>query len=234
MTVRAVLFDFSGTLLVPVPAQRWVRDTTDALGRELTDAEVAELAGALEAAGRPGGPEPVDLPAELAGDYAARDTSEELHRTSYSALLGRVTGAGTPLTGALYEAAVSGPGWTPYPDARPTLAALAGDGVRVAVVSNVASDLRVLFAGHGLAEFVDAWVLSHELGVMKPDPRMFTTALDALGVTPEQALMVGDNPRADGGAADLGIRTLLLPYSPAGSPHGLGAVLDLVRGDAAR
>ena len=32
----------------------------------------------------------------------------------------------------------------------------------------------------------------------------------------------------DGGAADAGIRTLLIPMSAPGAPHGLGAVLDLV------
>jgi len=36
--------------------------------------------------------------------------------------------------------------------------------------------------------------------------------------------MVGDHV-ADGGAADAGLRTLLLPMTPAGSEHGLDAVL---------
>ena len=36
--------------------------------------------------------------------------------------------------------------------------------------------------------------------------------------------MVGDHV-ADGGAADAGLRTLLLPMTPTGSEHGLDAVL---------
>jgi HAD superfamily hydrolase (TIGR01509 family) len=75
---------------------------------------------------------------------------------------------------------------------------------------------------------VDAFVLSYEVGVMKPGAGIFSAACSALGVAPQDALMVGDNPRADGGACDLGMRTLLLPYSPAGREHGLRAVLDLV------
>jgi putative hydrolase of the HAD superfamily len=47
-------------------------------------------------------------------------------------------------------------------------------------------------------------------------------------VAPAEALMVGDHAAADGGAADAGIRTLLIPMSPAGAQHGLSAVLALV------
>ncbi len=234
MTVRGVLFDFAGTLLVPVPATEWVRGVTDGLGQHLDDAAVAELAARLVTAGRSGGPEPVDLPAGLSQDYARRDTSAELHRSTYTALLGSVTGPGSPLSTALYDAGCHAAGWTPYPDTAPTLAALRADGVRIAVVSNVGFDLRAVFAGHGLADLVDAWVLSCELGVMKPSAAVFHDALRQLGVPAADALMVGDNPRADGGAADVGIRTLVLPYSPAGPPHGLAAVLDVVRGDAGR
>jgi len=249
-----VLFDFAGTLLVPVPATEWVREVTGALGRDLDEAAGAaadhdagadhdavgdlaagvDLAARLEQAGRPGGPEPAHVPPELAADYARRDVSVQLHRSAYAGLLGSVTGPGSALTTALYDAGTQPSGWTPYPDAGPTLAALRDDGVRIAVVSNVGFDLRAVFAGHGLAGLVDEWVLSCELGVMKPAAEIFTAALRQLGVAAADALMVGDNPRADGGAVDVGIRTLVLPYSPARQPHGLAAVLDLVRGDAGR
>lgn len=234
MTIRGVLFDFAATLLVPVPTTEWVREVTNRLGQHLDDAELADLAGRLESAGRPGGPEPHRLPTELAADYARRDVSAALHRSVYATLLGSVTGHGSGLTTALYDASCQAAGWAAYPDTEPTLTALRQDGVRIAVVSNVGFDLRAVFAGHGLAGLVDEWVLSCELGVMKPDGAIFATALRQLGVPAADALMVGDNPRADGGAADVGIRTLLLPSSPARRPHGLGAVLDLVTGDAGR
>ncbi|HZC99552.1 MAG TPA: hypothetical protein VFA46_04985 [Actinomycetes bacterium] len=56
------------------------------------------------------------------------------------------------------------------------LAALRVPGVRVALVSDIHFDLRADLAEHGVAEFVDAWVLSFEHGFQKPDPRMFTLA----------------------------------------------------------
>lgn len=220
--VRAVLLDFAGTLLVPEPREQWVAGVCP----ELSAPEVADLAGALERAGRSGGPEPEALPAALADDYARRDLSPERHRALYEGLVTPVVGAAGAR--ALYDRGLSADGWHAYPDARPLLVALRERGVRTAVVSNVGFDLRALFAGHGLAELVDAFTLSYEVGVMKPHAGLFRAACEALDVAPDEALMVGDNPRADGGAADLGIRTLLLPYSPAGRDHGLASVLRLL------
>ena len=213
------MLDFAGTLLVPAPPVDWLRQV---IGED--DPELAER---LEAAGRPGGPEPQTLPAGLADDYARRDTSAALHRHVYVALLSQVVEPS--LAAALYEVGCRAPGWTPYPDTAPTLRALQAAGIGVNVVSNVGFDLRALFAKHGLADPVDAFVSSCELGVMKPDPVIFQAALDRLGTTAERALMVGDNPSADAGAVALGIRTLLLPYSQPGLPHGLDAVLRLAQ-----
>jgi FMN phosphatase YigB (HAD superfamily) len=45
---------------------------------------------------------------------------------------------------------------------------------------------------------------------------MFTRTLTALGIRPDEALMVGDRSRPDGAAVEPGIATLLLP--PLASP----------------
>ena len=219
--VSAVLFDFAGTLLVPEPREQWVA----AACPDLPPDQVAVLAEALERAGRSGGPEPDPLPEQWAQAYARRDLSPALHRELYEGLLSDVGGARTR---ALYDRGTTAQGWVPYPDAVPVLTTLRERGVPVAVVSNVGFDLRAVFAGHGMHGLVDAFVLSYEVGAAKPDPRLFRAACEALDVAPEQALMVGDNPRADGPACDLGLRTLLLPYSPAGRDHGLSAVLGLL------
>jgi FMN phosphatase YigB (HAD superfamily) len=61
----------------------------------------------------------------------------------------------------------------------------------------------------GLASRLDALAISHDVGVRKPRPEIFEAALAALGVTPGEALHVGDNLEADvAGAAALGIRTV--------------------------
>ena len=228
MAIRGVLLDFAGTLLVPVPREEWVSQALAFLGIDRSPGEIAALAEQLERAGRSGGPEPEALPAELERDYADRDLSTTSHRALYEALMAQVTGAGTRLTSQLYDEGTVGAGWVPYPDTAPVLRELKQRGVGVAVVSNVGFELRAVFADHGLDEFVDAFVLSYEVGVMKPDPAMFMRACSELGVAAGEALMVGDSVKADSGAATVGIPTLLLPYSPAGSPHGLDAVLKLL------
>jgi FMN phosphatase YigB (HAD superfamily) len=56
---------------------------------------------------------------------------------------------------------------------------------------------------------------------------MFTRTLDALGVGPEDALMVGDRSRPDGAAVESGIPTLLLPPLESVDDHRLHLVLAL-------
>jgi putative hydrolase of the HAD superfamily len=61
----------------------------------------------------------------------------------------------------------------------------------------------------GLAERLDFAVFSSEVGVRKPDPRIFERALEALGVGPENALFVGDRLYEDvRGAGELGMTTV--------------------------
>jgi FMN phosphatase YigB (HAD superfamily) len=62
---------------------------------------------------------------------------------------------------------------------------------------------------HGLYDLFDVFAISDELGVEKPALRIFSAALDALGVQPgdyHKVLMVGNNLRRDvGGANALGL-----------------------------
>jgi FMN phosphatase YigB (HAD superfamily) len=99
-------------------------------------------------------------------------------------------------------------------------------GVGIAIVSDH-FDLRPEFAQLGFDRFVDHFVLSFEHGLQKPDPRMFTLALDLQGVHASETLMVGDRPVRDSGAVDVGISTLLLP-TVSGMRRGLNSVLALV------
>jgi len=56
---------------------------------------------------------------------------------------------------------------------------------------------------------LDALAISHDVGLRKPRPELFAAALDALGVSPAEAIHVGDNLEADvAGAAALGLRTV--------------------------
>jgi putative hydrolase of the HAD superfamily len=96
-------------------------------------------------------------------------------------------------------------------------------------VSNIHFDLGPEFRAADLDGLVDAYVLSFEHGIQKPDAPTFDLALSALGLRAHEVLMVGDDPRRDGGAALLGIRTLLVPPRRDCLPRGIDAVLALAR-----
>ena len=101
------------------------------------------------------------------------------------------------------------------------LRVLEATGVRIGVISNadgsVAARLReqeVLQVGPGIGVPVECVIDSGAVGVLKPDPRIFAIALDAIGLRPEQAWYVGDMPAIDVvGARAAGIHPLVIdPY----------------------
>ncbi|MGW3355303.1 HAD family hydrolase [Streptomyces bungoensis] len=228
--MTAVLFDFSGTLFRVESTESWLRAVLRERGLALPEPELAQAARALEEAGAlPGGAEPVALPEECAAAWAVRDASAALHRAAYTGLSRRVPLPDPALHDALYDRHMTPAAWSPYPDAAEVLRTLRERGIGVGVVSNIGWDLRPVFREHGLDEFVDAYVLSYEHGVQKPDPRLFSVACAELGVEPRRVLMVGDSRPADGGAAALGCRVHFVDHLPvAQRPDALLPVLDLV------
>ncbi|MFF7328227.1 HAD-IA family hydrolase [[Kitasatospora] papulosa] len=119
--------------------------------------------------------------------------------------------------------------WQLYPDTLDVLRRLREQDVRIAVVSNVGWNWRPVFDAHGLTPYIDANVFSYEVGVDKPDPRIFQLACDRLGVDPAEALMVGDEQHKDGGAEAIGCRYLPVEHLPVESrPEGLRAVIEMV------
>ncbi|MFI6316122.1 HAD-IA family hydrolase [Nonomuraea sp. NPDC050556] len=214
-----VMFDFSGTLMRTESTSEWLR------GVGASESQVLAWAGPLESVGAmPGGGAPAEVPAHLAQVWRDRDLTAEHHRACYTALARLVVPEA--LAEALYNRSCTPEAWRPYPDALPTLRELRRRGLRVAVVSNIGWDLRALLALHGLADFVDVFVLSYEVGIEKPDPRIFQLACDKLGLPPGEVLMVGDDRRADGGAAALGCPVYFVDHLPATArPDALRQIL---------
>jgi HAD superfamily hydrolase (TIGR01509 family) len=87
--------------------------------------------------------------------------------------------------------------WELYPDVEPMLRAVRDMGVSIGVVSDWGSSLRAILAGLEVDRYLDFVLPSGAVGVAKPNPEFFAIALDAAGVSPAEALMVGDSYRAD-------------------------------------
>jgi len=101
--------------------------------------------------------------------------------------------------------------YRPFPDVLPTLRSLRRWGKTLAVVSNWDPALPTLLAEVGLAEFFAFILPSAEIGVEKPDGRIFSLALQRLGLEPQEVVHIGDSYEADVvGARAVGITPILL------------------------
>jgi putative hydrolase of the HAD superfamily len=109
---------------------------------------------------------------------------------------------------------------TLYDDALPTLAALRSRGARTSLVSNCSRGTREVVERLGIAEAVDAVVLSCEIGVRKPDATIYRNALDAIGAAPHDAVFVDDQTAYCDGARALGIDTRLIVRPTAEPAEG--------------
>jgi HAD superfamily hydrolase (TIGR01509 family) len=224
---EAVLFDFSGTLFDDsgVLTVAGVRAAAGRRGIDLDQETAARLIETMLAT--------VDSPAGLAAREGA-DRSAQRHRTVWTELMasadiGYLPGVSPESVAEAFYEHLTDPGaWQPYPDTAGTLTGLHQAGLRIAVVSNIGWDIRPAFVTHGVADLVDVFALSYEHASVKPEPALFRYACEELGVPPERALFVGDDPVKDGGAIKVGMPVYLLPgeRSPR-RPRGLAAVLAL-------
>jgi HAD superfamily hydrolase (TIGR01509 family) len=121
--------------------------------------------------------------------------------------------------------------WTwPIPGVGDALEALAGMGIRMAVVSNSDGSVRASLDLAGLGEYFELVVDSEEVGVKKPDPGIFHLTLGRLRVRPEHAWYVGDSAFHDlGGARAAGLAEAWLvdPLGLHDGPGRIGSVAEL-------
>jgi HAD superfamily hydrolase (TIGR01509 family) len=218
--VQAVLFDYSGTLFRLEEDESWFE------GIEVDEREVdghvqAELMRRLTApTGRS-----VEMTTEAYHAWCNRDLAPHLHREAYLHVL-RESGLPDHHAEALYGRVIDPTSWTPYPDTADVLKGLHRHAIKTAVVSNIAFDVRPAFQAIGVPGYVDEFVLSFEVGAIKPDPAIFETALSRLGVEAEHAVMVGDSDKADGGARAVGCGFILVdPLPTARRTDGLRRAL---------
>ena len=124
--------------------------------------------------------------------------------------------------------------WALFDDVIPVLTALREAGWRHVILSNHVPELPQIAAGLGVAGLVEAIHTSAATGYEKPHPRAFEIALEAAG-HPSTVWMVGDNPDADaGGAQLLGIPAIIVrtPDPPRGrAARDLRAAAAIIRGD---
>ena len=82
-------------------------------------------------------------------------------------------------------------------------------GLKTGLITNTFSDERDMILASPLYPLFDAAMISYEQGLSKPDPEIYRRAVQALGVTPEECLYVGDGGSHElDGARSLGMQAV--------------------------
>ena len=100
------------------------------------------------------------------------------------------------------------------------------------VLTNGLRDVqKARMAGCGLQSFFAAVVISDEVGVAKPDPRIFDIAFESMGNPPrDEVLMIGNGLSSDiRGAANYGIDACWFNPAGAARPDGLPIRFEIAR-----
>jgi len=112
--------------------------------------------------------------------------------------------------------------WMPYPAVPDLLERLAAGGKRLGIISNWDPGATSILATLGILDYFEAVIISSEVGVSKPDERIFRIALEKVSIDPARCLYVGDNYYDDAvGAATVGMESLII------NRHGLLGVEEL-------
>jgi len=118
-----------------------------------------------------------------------------------------------------------------YPDTVPMLKALRGQGLQTAILSN--GDPAMMDAAvnaGGLAPLLDAVLSVEDIGVFKPDPRVYTLMTQRFGLEPAQIAFVSSNAWDAQAAAAFGARVFWCNRKAQPDEYGLGAMATMVSG----
>lgn len=107
--------------------------------------------------------------------------------------------------------------WEQYSPPIPGMAEVAHElrqHYRLGLIANQPRQIRDVLTRRGLWDLFEVHAISEDLGIEKPDPRIFAWALEKAGVDPARTLMVGDRVDNDvAPARRLGMKTLWLSMS---------------------
>lgn len=193
---RAVLLDFHNTTAVVRSNETWIDE-----------------AGSLTASSFASRPMAVERLRNVWGDAKKLfptldwDLDPAAHKHAFVSTLSHDGAIALDFAEALYETMPNQ--WELNRGVSDFIVRASSAGMRLAIVSNIALDIRPALEGWGIASALDAVVLSYEVGYVKPDPRIFQLTADLLDTDPTDCLMIGDSAHDDVGGAALGMQCVI-------------------------
>ena len=251
--IRAILFDAAGTLIYLPRGVGWhYREVATRHGITLDENHLSTAfrrafkaaaprvarppgnanlrGGGREERGLEGGRAPIGTPHSPPPTVSSPDDDKLWWRALVRQILSACgeTPADSVFNGLFEElyARFAEPGvWALYPEAPAVLETLHSR-YRLGILSNFDRRLYPVLDHLGVRPYFEAIVISSELGVDKPDARMFAAALSALRVLPQETVHAGDDPEQDWRAAEA---AGLHVYRVERPSRGLEALPDHVR-----
>ena len=178
--VKGYIFDYGGTL--DTGGQHWGKVLWHAYERQQVPVTEQQFREAYVHAERTLGKNPIIKP-----DFTFRRTLEEKVRIEMEFLQLQSEGYGRRVVDDLYQRTVA-----ETAHSREVLQKLRADYPMV-LVSNFYGNISVVLQEFGLDGIFSHIVESAVVGVRKPDPRIFSLGVEALGLRPEEVVVVGDS-----------------------------------------
>lgn len=202
--IRAIVFDAVGTLIRPVPSV--AEAYAGAASRQGVLIKPAEVRARFQHHFQNG-----DTHAGN-GLYSTDEATERRRwRKIVAGVLSEVADPDRAFE-ELWEHFSQAGSWRTFPDVEPALGGLADAGISICIGSNFDSRLRGVVRGlPELESYLDACVISSEVGYRKPHPEFFRAVCDHLRLPAAQVLCVGDDIENDvRGAIQAGLAGILI------------------------
>lgn len=128
---------------------------------------------------------------------------------------------------ALANAKVDEIGFELFDDSRAVIKRLHESGLSLGIVSDAWPSLEKKYRLLGLRHYFKTFVISARIGSCKPNERNYKTAIDELGLPPEELLFVDDFPENVEKAIELGLKGILMVRSGTPASDDIAWVKNL-------
>ncbi|MGH2791121.1 MAG: HAD family hydrolase [Actinomycetota bacterium] len=210
MTIEVVFFDAGETLLGPHPSfHELFSKVCEERGYKVSPERVLKVQNALA-------PHLLDLSEDtgVRNPSFSSEASQKFWGYLYARFLRELEIRDLDLAAALLERFSDSSSYMLFPDALPVLRELHTRGYRLGLISNFEQWLEERLVELEVGQLFDVSVISGFVMIEKPDPAIYSLALERAGVAPERALHVGDSMSMDiEPAGSVGMHTVLLDRS---------------------
>ena len=182
--IKAIIFDVGG-VLVPFQLERALRELAAKLN--VTVEELHEVTGQWRDAWVTG-----KMPTEEFWHNVMGD-----ERVATTATVDELTFTGL------------GKDWEPEQELMDFARGLTANGYRIAILSDTITPHAELIKSKGVYAPFEVVVLSHEVGLRKPDPAIYQLTLERLGLPAEQTVFIDDTPENITAATELGMHGIV-------------------------